>query len=92
MSVLFYVLGIIFFLIGGYVIAMLFTEEGYISGSLLFLCFGILGVFFIILGVNEDKIIKPTKQDVLDGKAIYEETIVIRNNDTIKTYEIVWKE
>ncbi len=33
----------------------------------------------------------PTKQDVLDGKAYYQETQVITNNDTIKTYDIVWK-
>ena len=34
----------------------------------------------------------PTKQDVIDGKAIYQETQVITGNDTIKTYEIVWKQ
>ena len=31
-------------------------------------------------------------EDVLDGKAIYQETQVITGNDTIKTYEIVWKQ
>lgn len=34
---------------------------------------------------------EPTKQDVLDGKAIYQETQIITGNDTIKTYDIVWK-
>lgn len=34
---------------------------------------------------------QPTKQDVLNGKAIYQETQVIIGNDTIKTYDIVWK-
>lgn len=33
----------------------------------------------------------PTKNDVLKGKAIYQETIHITGNDTIKTYKIVWK-
>lgn len=45
-------------------------------------------IILIIVGIN----ITPTKQDVLDGKAIYEETIIINKDDTIKTYEIVWKE
>ena len=35
---------------------------------------------------------KPTKQDVLDRKAIYQETQVIIGNDTIKTYDILWKQ
>ena len=35
---------------------------------------------------------EPTKQDVLDGKAIYQETQIITDNDTIKTYDIVWKQ
>ena len=33
----------------------------------------------------------PTKQDVIDGKAYYQESQVITGNDTIKTYDIVWK-
>jgi hypothetical protein len=33
----------------------------------------------------------PTKQDVIDGKAYYQETQIITGNDTIKTYDIVWK-
>ena len=32
------------------------------------------------------------RQDVIDGKAIYQETQVITGNDTIKTYDIVWKQ
>jgi hypothetical protein len=53
----------------------------------------LLGIMFTSPGVViiTDKPI-PTKQDVLDGKAIYQESIHIRNNDTIKTYEIVWKQ
>lgn len=56
----------------------------YVWGVLLIL--GI--VILIITGIK----MTPTKQDVLDGKAIYEETIIINKGDTIKTYEIVWKE
>jgi len=33
----------------------------------------------------------PTKQDVIDNKAIYQETQVITGNDTVKTYDIIWK-
>ena len=31
-------------------------------------------------------------EDVLDSKAVYQENIHIIDNDTIKTYEIVWKQ
>lgn len=52
-------------------------------------------VFLIPIGVGliaYDKNSEPTEQDVLDGKAYYQETQVITDNDTIKTYEIVWKQ
>ena len=53
----------------------------------------LLGIMFTSSGVVviTDKPI-PTKQDVIDGKAIYQETQVITGNDTIKTYDIVWKQ
>lgn len=53
----------------------------------------LMGIIFISPGVLiiTDKPI-PTKQDVLDGKAYYQENIHIRDNDTIKTYDIVWKQ
>lgn len=35
---------------------------------------------------------KPTEDDILKDKATYQETLHIINNDTIKTYKIVWKE
>jgi len=34
----------------------------------------------------------PTDKDVLNGKAEYQETIHITGTDTIKTYQIVWKQ
>lgn len=34
----------------------------------------------------------PTEEDVFNGTAVYEETVHITNNDTIKTYKIAWKE
>lgn len=52
----------------------------------------LMGIVFIVPGlliITDES--KPTKQDVLDGKAVYQEIITIINNDTIKTYEIVWK-
>ncbi len=53
----------------------------------------LLGIMFSSSGVViiTDKPV-PTKQDVLNGKVIYQESIHIRDNDTIKTYEIVWKQ
>ena len=53
----------------------------------------LLGIMFISPGVLiiTDKP-KPTKQDVLDGRAVYQENIYIRDNDTIKTYDIIWKQ
>ena len=46
----------------------------------------------LIIGLGLYQPVHPTKQDVIDGKAIYQETQVITGNDTIKTYEIVWKQ
>ena len=46
----------------------------------------------LIIGLGLYQPVHPTKQDVLDGKAVYQESIHIRDNDTIKTYEIVWKQ
>ena len=46
----------------------------------------------LIIGLGLYQPVHPTKQDVLDGKAIYQETQVITCNDTIKTYNIVWKQ
>lgn len=53
----------------------------------------LLGIMITFSGVIiiTDKPV-PTKQDVLDGKAVYQESIHIRYNDTIKTYDIVWKQ
>lgn len=53
----------------------------------------LFGIMFTSSGVViiTDKPV-PTKQDVIDGKAIYQETQVITNNDTIETYDIVWKQ
>jgi hypothetical protein len=53
----------------------------------------LIGIMFTIPGVLiiTDKVV-PNKQDVLDGKAYYQESQVITGNDTIKTYDIVWKQ
>ncbi len=77
-----------------------------VSVGVYLICFnnvldGIVGIIFIAGGIVcgfmsnshlSDKNQTPTKQDVLDGKAIYQETQVITGNDTIKTYDIVWKQ
>ena len=52
----------------------------------LIFCFGFVGLSCMELAKL------PTKRDVLKGKAVYQETIHVTNNDTIKTYEIVWKQ
>lgn len=48
-------------------------------------------VGFIVVFISNFIEIGPTKQDVLNGKAIYQETQIITGNDTIKTYDIIWK-
>lgn len=62
--------------------------KGEINGFLLTLV-GIVFIFPGILVITSEDV--PIKQDVLDGKAVYQETQIITGNDTIKTYEIVWK-
>lgn len=51
---------------------------------------GIIFTFPCAIIITDNPI--PTKQDVLDNKAVYQENVHIRNNDTIKTYEILWKQ
>ena len=46
----------------------------------------------LIIGLGLYQPVHPTKQDIIDGKAIYQETQIITGNDTIKTYDIVWKQ
>lgn len=69
-------------LIGG-LLGMLISNSSYSI-------FVIGGFIFVGMSALIEPI--PTKQDVLDGKAVYQENIHIRDNDTIKTYEIVWKQ
>ena len=80
------IIGIVSFILGIVLESRVYNDIPYI-----FLCFL---VFLIPIGVGlivDNKNLKPTKQDVLDGKAIYQETQIITGNDTIKTYDIVWK-
>ena len=42
----------------------------------------------IIVG---DEVNSPHDEDVVKGNAIYQENYHVINNDTIKTYDIVWK-
>lgn len=51
----------------------------------------IIFVSSLTIGLGLFQQANPTKQDVIDGKAIYQETQVITGNDTVKTYDIVWK-
>lgn len=53
----------------------------------------ILGSATAILGaIMISKADIPTEKDVLNGKAEYQETQIIKGNDTIKTYHIIWKQ
>ena len=70
-------------LVVGGILGMIISDSSY---SIFFIS-GLIIVSISILIEPE-----PTKQDVLDRKAIYQETQVITGNDTIKTYEIVWKQ
>ena len=58
-----------------------------------FIFFLILGCVTIILGARMYSTADiPTDKDVLNGKAEYQETLHITKTDTIKTYQIVWKQ
>lgn len=85
------ILGIILILVGimGFVSGMILADK--YKPHMIFLCHLIL-IIPIGVGLITCKTIEPTKQDVLDGKAYYQETQIITGNDTIKTYDIVWKQ
>lgn len=70
-------------LVVGGILGMIISDSSY---SIFFIS-GLIIVSVSILIEPE-----PTKQDVLDRKAIYQETQVITDNDTIKIYEILWKQ
>ena len=85
---------VIFLFILGTVFLILSIRD-FIKSYPEFILAGIIAVLFYILGsmfIGFMGKTAPTKQDVLDGKAYYQETQVITNNDTIKTYDIVWKQ
>ena len=65
-------------------------ETGKIRYILLFFI-GIVMIIGTVCFGNSYLLKIPTKQDVLNGKAYYQETQIITGNDTIKTYDIVWK-
>lgn len=87
------ILGIILIIIGtiSFILGLVFGI--YVCNNKL--CVFLLSLVFLIpIGVGliaYDKNSGPTEQDVLDGKAYYQEAQVITDNDTIKTYDIVWK-
>lgn len=87
------ILGIILFIIGTISFILGWVLGIYVCNNKL--CVFLLSLVFLIpIGVGliaYDKNSDPTKQDVLDGKAYYQEAQVITDNDTIKTYDIVWK-
>lgn len=82
-----FIFGIIIILLGFVVLYCGVTEKVYTMPIITFIAMCILGGRVIYNAFNPI----PTKQDVLDGKAVYEETITIHKGDSIKTYEIVWK-
>lgn len=90
--ILLYILACIFFIIAIVLLIVYFKEENYEDGIFLFIGLVGLGVMFIFAAIYESKYPTPTKRDVLNGKAIYEEILIINKGDTIKTYNIVWKE
>lgn len=83
-----FIFGIIIILLGFVVLYYGVANEVYTMPTITFIAIIILGGTVIHSAFNPI----PTKQDVLDGKAVYEETITIHKGDSIKTYEIVWKE
>lgn len=70
---------------------MLFSITNSFRHPLLSLIALIIFVPSLIIGLGLYQQVHPTKQDVIDGKAYYQETQIITGNDTIKTYDIIWK-
>lgn len=87
-------LGIILIIIGiiGVILGIMLRFYGYNDKPYILLCYLILLIPMGVGLITNNKNSKPTKQDVIDGKAIYQEIQIITGNDTIKTYDIVWKE
>ena len=80
------IIGLVSILIG-IILPLVFNEPWYILCILASIAFIVPG--FVGLEYCDHPI--PREKDVLDGKAIYQETIHITDNDTIKTYKIIWK-
>ena len=75
------------------IILIIFIIKDYTEGDSLFLIFPGVMIFFGVFAFYDSFCPPtPTKEDVLDKKAEYIETIHITGNDTIKTYNIKWKE
>ena len=74
------------------VVSIVFCLTNSFSHPWLSLIAFIIFVTSLIIGLGLYQPVHPTKQDVLDGKAIYQKTQIITGNDTIKTYDIVWKQ
>ena len=88
------ILGIILIIIGiiGVILGIILRFRGYDVKPYILLGYLIILIPMGVGLITNNKNPKPTKQDVIDGKAYYQETQVITGNDTIKTYDIVWKQ
>lgn len=87
------IFGIFLIIIGitGFILGVVLEVYADNDKPYIFLSYLVFLIPFGIAGIDNENP-KPTKQDVIDGKAIYQKTQVITGNDTIKTYEIVWKQ
>lgn len=87
-SVILIILGVLFCIAAPFcVLYFVATKKGTSTGLLFFILLLFIGIFLIIAGDGKS----PTKEDVLKGNAIYQETITIQGGDSIKTYDIVWR-
>lgn len=87
------ILGIVLMIIGTISFLLGLVLGIYVCNNKLcmFLCYLVFLIPIGVVLISYDKKSDPTKQDVIDGKAIYQETQIVTGNDTIKTYDIVWK-
>ena len=79
MIVVLFIVSVLLFIVG----FIILIEGRYITGILVMVVGGLCLWSFV------DNV---TKQDVIDGKAYYQEAQIITGNDTIKIYDIVWKQ
>lgn len=75
------------------ILFLVLTITGWLKPRVACFIFTFVFTLFSVGTIRESfKTRYPTRNDVISGKAIYQETQIIQNGDTTRLYDIVWKE